>query len=348
LAGKSPRDRPHTFVRDKFLRLHRPICYTSGSWFKFNGVVWETVEDYTVRQWTQDIIDSDAGLNLSVNASTLRSIVELTKVKVSLPDSAMDDKHDLLTFTDCTLEISTRQKRLHAYQDHLTSAFSFPYDPQARSDVWEKFLDEVIPPDCHSFLQEYAGYCLTTDMAHELAVWLWGPQGCGKSTFIEGLRAALGPRVTSFSIHNLEDRFGLSHLKGKTLAISTETPASIKQVQLLNQLISGEGVMVDRKYEHPYELFNRAKFLWGMNEVPKTDKVAGLDRRVVVIKFPPLLESKRDENIKRQIQMSGQAILNWMLEGLDRLSARGRFERPAESAHVLRLVNMENDDFLIN
>lgn len=326
-------------MRDKFCQLHRPIHYASGTWFKFNGVIYDAVPEYLIKQQVQEIIDNDRALKIQPTFANLRSIIELIKVKVSIPDKAMDGNHDLVTFADCTLEISTRQRRLHSHKDLLTSAFEFNYDPQARSDVWERFLDKVVPNDCRDFMQEFAGYCLTTDMAHETAVWLYGPAGCGKSTLIEGIRAALGRRVISFGIHNLEDRFGLAHLQGKTLAISTETPATMRQVQLLNLLISGEGVTVERKYQDGYEFFNYAKFLWAMNDVPKGDNFKGLDRRVVIIKFPPLLESERDESIKRQIQLSGQAVLNWMMEGLDRLHARGHFDRPSESAHVLSLVS---------
>lgn len=326
-------------MRDKFCQLHRPVHYASGTWFKFNGTCYQAIADYEIKQHVQQIIDQDRGLKIQPSFANLRSIIELIKVKIAVPDRAMDGNHSLLTFSDCTLEIDTRQRRLHNHKDLLTSAFSFPYDPQARSDVWERFLDKVVPDDCRDFVQEFAGYCLTTDTAHETAVWLYGPAGCGKSTLIEGVRAALGQRVISFGIHNLEDRFGLAHLQGKTLAISTETPATMRQIQLLNLLISGEGVTVERKYQDGYELFNHAKFLWAMNDVPKGDNFKGLDRRVVILKIPPLLASERDENVKRQIQLSGQAVLNWMLEGLDRLHARGHFDRPSESAHVLSLVS---------
>lgn len=339
MAGKSPRDRPHTFVRDKFHDTFKQTCYSSGGWLRFNGVLWEPIPEFQIKQEIQEIIDKDRKLAIPVTAQTLKSITELARIKGSLPDGKFDSESDLINLADCTLEISTLQRRSHSYKDYLTSAFPFPYDSNARSDVWEYYLDKVIPNDCRLFMQEFAGYCLTTDTLHEIAVWLYGPIGCGKSTFLEGLRAAFGNKVTTFSINNLDQRFGLSHLKGKTLAISTEQPSGVKQIQMLNQLISGEAIMIDQKYEDPYELFNRAKFCWAMNEVPKIPSGGiGLERRVVLIKFKDLPESERDENIKRQILLSGPAIFNWALEGLERLQARGKFERPVESASVIKLV----------
>ena len=102
--------------------------------------------------------------------------------------------------------------------------------------------------------------------------------------------------------------------------------------------------MVDHKYHDPFEMFCRAKFLWAMNELPDIPKSGvGLTRRVVIIKFPPMDENKRNENIKRQIKLSGQAIFNWALDGLERLQARGHFIRPAESAHVLKLAVKDHE-----
>lgn len=345
MAGKSPRSRPHVFVRDTLIRRNRQTVFTSGQWFRFNGQLWEPIPEYLIKQEAQTIIDGDKKLAIQATAQTINSIVELVRTACSKPDGIMDSETDLIAFNDCTMEISTRQRRRHEWKDYLTSAFPFDYDSRARSDVWEMYLDEVVPSDCIPFLQEFAGYALTTDTLKETAVWLYGPSGCGKSTLLDGLRAAFGNRVTTFSIANLESRFGLSHLNGKTLAIAAEQPASMRQVELLNQLISGEGIMVDRKYHDPFEMFCRAKFLWAMNELPEIPKHGvGLTRRVVVIRFPPIPETKQDDNIKRQVRLSGQAIFNWALEGLDRLQARGHFVRPLESAHVLKLAtNTAND-----
>lgn len=340
LAGRSPRERAHTFVRDKYWEKHRDkIAYSSGTWYAFDGRWWQQKPEFEVQNELQAIIDNDRKLSIQASAATLNSITNLLRIRCSWPDKEFDSVSDLINFQDCTLEISTRQRRAFDKKDHLTSAFPFAYDPEAKSDVWEMFLDKVIPNDCRTFLQEFAGYCLTTDTLHETSVWFLGPAGCGKSTFIEGIRAAMGDRVTTFSINNLESRFGVSHLRGKTLAISAEQPASLRQAQILNQLISGEGITVERKYQNPFEMFNRAKFLWAMNEQPRVyAKESGLTRRVVIIKFAPLPESERDDTVKRQIIRSGPAIFNWMMEGLDRLTARGKFERPQESASVLKLV----------
>jgi putative DNA primase/helicase len=70
-----------------------------------------------------------------------------------------------------------RELRRHDPEHHATSAVPYEYDPSAEAPAWERFLKEVAGEDVVPFLQEFAGYALTTDTSHELALWLYGPPG---------------------------------------------------------------------------------------------------------------------------------------------------------------------------
>lgn len=345
------RDQPQTFVRDKFCRAYPQTAYSSGSWLQFNGVVWETKREDEIMQRVQDIIDADRKLKLTASAATLKSITELIRVKVSKADGAFDKDIDLVTFADCTLRISTREQLPHNPKHQLTSQFPFKYDPYARSDIWEMYLSRVFTPDVYSFIQEFSGLALTTDTQHEVAVWFYGPPGCGKSTFIEGLQAALGTRAMVLGINDLENSsFGLTNLPGKTLAISTEQPEQLRSGSTLIQLISGERIVVNRKYKDPYEVVPHVKVLWAMNEFPAIPKSAsGLSRRIKVIEFADMAESERDSAVKEQIKRSGQAVFNWALAGLSRLQERGHFVIPesVKSASQYRIQAATSTDFKV-
>jgi putative DNA primase/helicase len=191
-------------------------------------------------------------------------------------------------------------------------------------------IDEVMAGSSY-FFQEFSGYCLTTDTQFEVAVWLQGPMGCGKSTVLEGLQAMLGERCTQLGLAEIErSRFSLGNLKGKTLAVAAEQPAIFMQVShIVNKIISGETITIERKFKDPWDFRPYAKVVWAMNEMPRVPSVMdGLFRRVKVIKFPPLEESRRDPAVKERIKTEGAGILNWSLEGLWRLQRRGRFDIP--------------------
>lgn len=111
---------------------------------------------------------------------------------------------------------------------------------------------------------------------------------------------------------------------------------------VLNAIISGELVHVDRKFREPVDIRPHAKIAWAMNDMPRVpDAGDGLFRRVKVIKFPKL-EADADPRVKETIETEGAGILNWALAGLARLRANHRFTIPpcvADATHDFQQTN---------
>jgi putative DNA primase/helicase len=74
-----------------------------------------------------------------------------------------------------------------------------------------------------------------------------------------------------------------------------------------------------------------------------SDPNSGLFRRVKVISFPVIPESKRDPRLKETIKTEGAGILNWALKGLDKLQKRGRFEIPQAVKAATEGFRQNND-----
>jgi putative DNA primase/helicase len=262
-----------------------------------------------------------------------------------VPDERWDADSDILVCKNGALRISTGELAKHQPGHYATSAVPYKYDPGARPAIWNYFLRNTVPAAAN-FLQEFAGYALTTEMAHELAVWLFGPPGSGKSTFIAGLAAMLGHRAGILGLADLErSRFTLADLPGKTLVVASEQPSSyLASTNTLNAIISGEPIQVERKYRDPFTVIARAKVCWAMNELPRVaDANSGLFRRVKVVAFPHLAEDERDPKIKHAIEQEGAGILNWALEGLWRLKERGHFEVPTGVEDATKQFRENND-----
>jgi putative DNA primase/helicase len=262
----------------------------------------------------------------------LASVAKLARVLVAVPDDEWDADPDVLVCQNGTLHVPTRELREHRPEDHATSGVPYGYDPEATAPTWGSFLGDFVDAETAHFLQEFAGYCLTTDVGHELALWLYGAPGGGRSTFIAGLEAMLGERAGTLGLGEVErSRFALADVPGKTLLTATEQPAGyMKASYVLNALISGDKLKVEEKFKPAYAVYPRAKILWAMNELPRVPSANdGLFRRVKVIEIDPIPEGERDPEIKEKIREEGAGILNWALEGLARLRKRGGFEVPA-------------------
>ena len=140
----------------------------------------------------------------------------------------------------------------------------------------------------------------------------------------------LGSRAGLLGLAQIQkNRFALSQLPGKTLVTSFEQPSGMMETNILNTLISGEPLTVDRKYREPIDFTPKVKVLWAMNERPQTKSANdGLFRRLAVIPFSAIPEEKRDKSYKEAVKTEGSGILNWALDGLERLNKRGRFIIP--------------------
>jgi putative DNA primase/helicase len=343
-AGK-PSPPTHDELRDRWIGGNPHHAHGLGEWRRYEDGIWPTVSETSVKAEIANVVEGAKPEGVKPTASILASVTELTRIKVFVPDESWDADPDILVCKNGSLRISTGELAEHRPGHYATSAVPYEYDPNARPVIWDYFLRNTVPVAAN-FLQEFAGYALTTEMSHELAVWLFGPPGSGKSTFIAGLAAMLGHRSGILGLADLErSRFTLADLPGKTLVVASEQPSSyLASTNTLNAIISGEPIQVERKYRDPFTVIPRTKVCWAMNELPRVaDANSGLFRRVKVVTFPPLAENERDPKIKHVIETEGAGILNWALEGLRRLKERGHFEVPAGVEDATKQFRENND-----
>jgi P4 family phage/plasmid primase-like protien len=343
-SGKQPPP-THDELRDRWIESNPHHAHGLGEWRRYEDGIWPTVSETSVKAEISSVIETAKPEGIKPTASILASVTELTRIKVFVPDERWDADSDILVCENGALHISTGELVEHKPGHYATSAVPYKYDPDARPVIWDYFLRNTVPAAAN-FLQEFAGYALTTEMNHELAVWLFGPPGSGKSTFIAGLAAMLGHRAGILGLADLErSRFTLADLPGKTLVVASEQPSSyLASTNTLNAIISGEPIQVERKYRDPFTVIPRAKVCWAMNELPRVaDANSGLFRRVEVVTFPALAENERDPKIKRAIETEGAGILNWALEGLQRLKERGYFEVPGGVEDATQQFRENND-----
>jgi putative DNA primase/helicase len=262
-----------------------------------------------------------------------------------------DADGDAVVCLNGTLELSTGILRPHHPDDRATVALPFAFDPHARADTWRRYLADTVArvgEGVVEFFQEFAGYCLTPDTSHEIALWFYSPPGRGKSTAITGLQAMLGGKGSPLhGVLSLGDigasRFALADLPGKRLLVASEQPTGrLERSDRLNAIISGETINVEQKNRDPYPIKPTAKIAWAMNDLPRvTEAHNGVFRRVKVIKLPPL--AAIDPGVKERIEQEGPGIFAWALEGLHRLRERGRFEIPEAVERACEEFQRSND-----
>jgi len=299
-------------------------------WMTYDAGIWVNGREGQARQGISDIVKAAKAEGIRPTKARQSSVFAWTaEAELWTDPDVLDRDPDLLVCGNGTLHLPTRELRPHSPDDYITQRVGFDYDPAAKPEVFLYALGCAVDDDTASFLQEFAGYCLTPDTRHEIAVWFTGPPGSGKSTIVEGFMAMAGDMTTQLGLSQIENsRFALGDLQGKRLAISTEQPSAYMQecTSVLNAIISGEPVNVERKFKDQTTIRPVAKILWAMNALPRVHSAGdGLFRRVKIVKFPAIPKADQDPKIKESIKTEGAGILNWALEGLDRLRERGGF-----------------------
>ncbi len=269
-------------LAQRWIDDHPLTAYGLGDWRRYAIGVWPVVPEDEINREIREVLIAAKGEGVRPSRYVLSSVAEMARLTVSIPSEQWDADHDILVCRNGALKISTRELLSHDPAYHVTESLPFDFDPDADAPTWRYVLESTIPESAN-LLQEYAGLCLTTDTSLETALWLYGLPGGGRSTVIGGIEAMLGNRAGVLGLAAIErSQFALTNLPGKTLVTSTEQPnLFIRSSHILNAIISGEPLIVERKYEHPYQIIPRAKILWAMNDLPRISEVnSGLFRRV--------------------------------------------------------------------
>lgn len=321
-------------LRDRVLETNKPLAFGQGQWREFDRErgVWIQLRGEAVGQRVVTTLEAAKPEGVRPSKRLAESVMGLIKYKCFIPDETWDADPDILICRNGALSVKTGKLSAHSESHYATSGVPYSYDPGAKAPAWSRFMARVFESDVAGFLQQFAGYCLTVDTSHELAVWLHSPPGGGKSTFIAGVKTMLGERAGELGLGQLASnpRFALANLPGKTLLTAAEQPSgAIRCAHNLNSIISGDVIQIEQKYKDPVDITPRAKILWAMNELPNIyDPSNGLFRRLAIIEMKEIPEEKRDPEVRCTIEREGPGILNWALDGLAKLKERGKFHLP--------------------
>lgn len=331
-------------LAQRWLDEHPGTRYGLGEFRRYISGIWPALTAELVDAELSDVLQRAKVEGVRPTSGRVESVKYMARALTGKHTSEWDADPDLLVCANGTLHIPTMMLRDHCAEYYQTSGVAFDYDEDATAPTFQMVLNQTVP-EAASFVQEFAGYSLTTDTRYEICLWFSGPPGSGKSTVIEGLRAMLGSRCGLLGLADIErNTFALSNVPGKTLLISTEQPGGFMQAtHVLNQLVSGEMLSVNRKYRDPVEIIPRAKLAWAMNDLPRVaDSNDGLFRRVKIVKFPAL-NSAPDPTVKERVKAEGAGVLNWALGGLQRLRTRGRFDIPSSVSEAVEQFKQTND-----
>jgi putative DNA primase/helicase len=357
-----------SFVRDFCLHPDgRTIHCYAGALSQWHDNRYVELEDNAVKKilqaWLHDalrfVVNRRTGelelTDFQSNPATVKAALESIKAFVHLPattpcpswlgdDAGLPLPNEIVACRSVLLHLPTMRRLPPTPRFFTTCALDFDPDPQAAAPMaWYAFLHQLFDGDIESLdlLQEWFGYCLTGDTSQQKMLLIVGPKRSGKGTLARVLAKLIGAgNVSGPTTSSLAGPFGLQPLIGKSLAIVSDARFHGENIATVVErllCISGEDMLtIDRKNLTSVTLKLPTRFMFLTNEFPRlTDSSGALAGRFVILRLTESFYGKEDTGLTERLLRELPGILNWAIEGWQRLHERGHFVVPASVRDVV-------------
>jgi len=266
------------------------------------------------------------------DSSSLKGVLSRARGLLEVPPGYFET--DLMKFVPCNngmLRLADKVllpfSPIHRRRNKLAVA----YDPTATSPMFlDGLLRPALDPDDVELLQRWCGLALIgTNLAQRLII-LTGTAGGGKGTFVRVLNGIIGAaNVGTIRPDYLGERFELGRLLGKSLLYGADVPENFlngKGASVLKALTGGDPVTLEFKgsNERP-EIICRFNAIVTCNSrltVHLEGDTDAWNRRLIIFKYQKAKPAQVIPDLSERILSDeGAGVLNWMLEGLEKIRA---------------------------
>jgi putative DNA primase/helicase len=332
----------------------RTLHFWQGEFHRFDGAAYARMPKADVRATLYSVGGLPNGKPLKREhvenvLDALRAAANYSNTN-SMPSWIVADQDDpeprsLILLRNGMLDPATRVLRPPSPRLFAANALPFEYQPHApHPAAWLKFLGDLWDDDVESvlLLQEWIGYLLTSRTEQQKALLLVGPKRGGKGTIGRVIGRLLGAHnMVSPTLASLGTQFGLQPLIGRLLALISDArlgsraDAALMAENVLR--VTGEDqISIPRKFMEDFTCTLPTRLMLLTNELPRfTDASGALPSRFLVLQTTKSWFGREDHRLDRRLEAELPSILNWSLDGLERLSERGRFVQPASALQAI-------------
>ena len=298
------------------------VVTTNQGMYMYNGKYYEYCDDYQLARYIH-------ARYAEFGETKRNEVIEFIKLKTYIQQNDINSDWRKITVRNGILNLITGELTDFDPQNITTRYVDVEFIPSCHpSERIDNFInglsgytpgipdeDQTIAVEKRNKLYEFIGYCLVSRNKFQKVFFLLGPGATGKSTFLELVRKLLGPNnCSALSMQDLESTFMPAQLKDKMVNIGDDISMNTLLDGAVIKILCGTlPIMVQQKYEKPYELVNEAKFIFSCNKMPMfKDHSDGLYRRLEIIEItnrvPP---DKRNSNLIEQFTHEDLQYLLW-------------------------------------
>jgi P4 family phage/plasmid primase-like protien len=278
-----------------------------------------------------------------------QEIIYQIKVLTLTHREDMEAPPELFPVGNGLLSVHTRE--LHPFTPKYLFTFrsETKYDKFATCPVFDAFITSV---ECKKMLtvQEFSGYILLNSTKYKKALFLSGPTDSGKTTFSNAIFHVIGHENTcSIGIQHLDKRFQEQRLYQKLANVVGDLGReAFKNISMFKRTTGGDIIEAEIKGAN-----STIKFVWkgkhwfDANGLPDTkgdaDSAAFYNRLTMAAFSKQVPKDQQDKNLSETLVAESSGILNWMLDGLDRLEKNQGFTDKTDIAEIREHYKRESN-----
>lgn len=275
------------------------------------------------------------------SASGLDGVLRLagSLLPVAVSVGQLDADPYLFNTANGTLDLRSGKVRPHDPSDLLTKVAGCGYDPDARSETFDRFLAEVLPDaEVRAFVGRVFGHGLVGRVVEHLLPIFTGTGANGKSTLLDAVASAFGDYAIAAEPDLLVDRgsvhtTGQADLLGVRLAVCSETDAGRRlAAATVKRLTGGDKIRARRMRQDNIEFDPSHSVVMVTNHKPQ---VAGDDpalwRRLRIVPFDVTV-AEPDSTLPQRLALELPAVLAWVVRGHADWHSNGLAEPQAVTA----------------
>ncbi len=258
-----------------------------------------------------------------------------------------DQEDFLLTVQNGVLNLKTGELYPHDKKFKCSKICRAAFEKSWEDSLWAHTLDTIMPDkEEQAYLQKWAGYMLWGGAPEEKLLFLYGPGGTGKGTFINTIAYALGDYADVINVEVLLASRNDAHaggaaaspeiakLVGIRAAVASESGIGRKLNDAKVKNLTGNDDITARfLYGQEFTFSPQMKIILQSNYLPTLTDIndTGIRRRLVIAPFIQDLHAVRDATLKTRLKEPANlsAVLGWCFEGCIKWQADGLGEPPA-------------------
>jgi len=310
----------------EYLKTRMTLIHTSGGiFYRYANGVYKIIQDLKLKKKLRQILHEP--LEGTWNSKREMFYISALEREVAYTNE-LNPYKDHINVLNGMLSLEDFSLKDHSPMYYSTAQIPCEYDAEADCPAFINYVNSIFASDQSrvALAQEWLGYFLTAETKAQKALILYGSGGNGKGVFTNVVEQIVGKdNISCVAMDGLNKAFTRATIHNKLLILSNENEFGRKGIntQYFKAIVSSDKIQAEHKGKPAFDFKPVAKFCLSMNALPYSgDKSDGYFRRLSILHFSETYSIDKktaDVNLSDTLRGELSGILNWALEGLERL-----------------------------